>query len=164
MQWTRSRNRPCSQTPAGLVCEAGLRMWPRWQESRPIYPRSQCAWQKCSDAAFAVPFLLILIARRAYFPAQEHAFPSQWPFWSYWAVHNPTVVIAFSHSVDGVSSPVRDHSGLARVLLRTDPSVLTRSVYFEQGGQTPWTRSRDSLGSRTDAPGLVRQSGPKIRP
>jgi hypothetical protein len=24
--------------------EAGLRMWPRWQESRPINPRGQRAW------------------------------------------------------------------------------------------------------------------------
>jgi hypothetical protein len=24
--------------------EAGLRMWPRWQESRPIDPRGQRAW------------------------------------------------------------------------------------------------------------------------
>jgi hypothetical protein len=129
MQWTRSRNKPCSQTPAGLVCEAGLRMWPRWQESRPIYPRSQCAWQKCSDAAFAKPFLLILTARRAHFPPKEHAFPSWFRFWSFRTVHNPTVVIPFSHSVDGVSSPVRDHGGLARVPLRTHPSVLPRSVH-----------------------------------
>jgi hypothetical protein len=100
MQWTRSRNRPCSQTPTELVRESGPRIRPPWQKSRLINPRGQCTWQKCSDAAFAVPFLLIFTARRAHFPAQERAFPPWWPFWSYWAVHNRTVAIAFSHSAD----------------------------------------------------------------
>jgi hypothetical protein len=45
------------------------------------------------------------------------------------------VTVPFSHSVDGVSSPVRDHSGLARVPLRTDPSVLPRSVHLEENGR-----------------------------
>jgi hypothetical protein len=75
-----------------------------------------------------------------------------------------TVSIAFSHSVDGVSSPVRDHGGLARVPLRTDPSVLTLvGVFRREGGQMQWTRSRDWLCSQTPA-GLVCESGPRIRP
>jgi hypothetical protein len=53
------------------------------------------------------------------FPPKERAFPPWWPFWSFRTVHNPTVVIPFSHSVDGVNSPVRDHGGLTRVPLRT---------------------------------------------
>jgi hypothetical protein len=69
------------------------------------------------------------------FPRKEHAFSPWWPFWGYRAVHNPTVVIPFSHSVDGVSSPVRDQGGLTRVPLRTHPSVLPRSVCFEKGGR-----------------------------
>jgi hypothetical protein len=88
-----------------------------------------------------------LTARRAHFPPKEHAFSPWWPFWGFRTVHNPTVVIPFSHSVDGVSSPVRDHGGLTRVPLRTDPSVLTQSVHLEK--MDAWTRLRDSLARRT---------------
>jgi hypothetical protein len=161
-----------------LVCEAGLRIRRRWQESRPICPRSQYAWQKRSDAAFAVPFWLILIARRALFPPKESAFPPWWPFWSYWAVHNRTVSIASSHSVDGVSSPVRDHSGLARVPLRTDPSVLTRSVHLEENGringharetgsvvrhQPDWYASRGQKSDRDGKRAASLTPGPNVR-
>jgi hypothetical protein len=97
-------------------------------------------------------------------PKREHLSRLSGPSGATGQVHNRTVVTAFSHSVDGVSSPVLDYGGLTRVPLRTDPSVLPRSVYFEKGGQMQWTRSRDWLGSRTDVPGLVRESGPRIRP
>jgi hypothetical protein len=60
-----------------------------------------------------------LTARRAHFPPEERAFLPWWPFWGYQAAHNRTVVTAFFHSDDGVNSPVRDHSGLPRIPLRT---------------------------------------------
>jgi hypothetical protein len=91
------------------------------------------------------------------FPRPRARFPVSAALLGLPAAHNRTVVAAFSHSDDWVSSPVRDHGGLARVPLRTDPSVLVGAFGEE------WTRSRNRLGSRTPA-GLVCESGPRIQP
>jgi hypothetical protein len=116
------------------------------RKSRPIYPRRQCRWQKCSDAALAEPFWPIWTARRALFPAKSTLSGPGGPSGATGQYITEQCRSPFSTQPIGVSYPVRDHGGLTRVPLPTDPSVLPRSVHSDRmDGHHAYARETGSV-------------------